>query len=64
MKAVGVKRFTIDRVLHRAVDGLILTAECSVYNEIGSDADEKLIKQGEKFKKLKQSAIKFCTLGQ
>jgi ATP-dependent Lon protease len=64
VKAIGVKRFTIDRVLHRAVDGLILTAECSVFNEIGSDADEKLIKQGEKFKKLKQSAIKFCTLGQ
>ena len=37
VKAIGRQRFKIERILHRALDGLIMTCECLIYNEIGSD---------------------------
>ena len=42
VQAMGIHRFRIDRVLHRALDGLILTCEVTNFYEEGSDVDSKL----------------------
>jgi len=39
---MGKHRFRIERVLHRALEGLILTCEVTVFHEEGSDLDVKL----------------------
>ena len=39
VQAVGIYRFRIDKVLHRALDGLILTCEATCFHEEGSDID-------------------------
>ncbi len=43
-KAIGRQRFQINRILHRALDGLIMTCECTLYDEVGSDVDKSLQK--------------------
>ena len=52
-------RFRIDRVLHRALDGLILTCEVSVFHEENTDADLQL-SETPVFEQLKKDAIEFC----
>jgi len=42
VQAMGQHRFRIDRVLHRALDGLILTCEVTNFYEEGSEIDIKL----------------------
>jgi len=42
VRAMGKHRFRIERVLHRALEGLILTCEVTVFHEEGSDLDVKL----------------------
>lgn len=39
VKAVAQQRFRIDKVLHRALDGLILTTESEFIEEANTDAD-------------------------
>ena len=39
VQAVGIYRFRIDKVLSRALDGLILTCEVTCFHEEGSDID-------------------------
>lgn len=39
VQAMGVHRFRIDRVLHRALDGLILTCEVTNFVEEGNEED-------------------------
>lgn len=48
VKAIGRQRFQINRVLHRALDGLIMTCDCSIYNEVNSDLD-KVLQKSDKF---------------
>ena len=42
VQAMGIHRFRIDRVLHRALDGLILTCEVTNFYEAGSEDDLRL----------------------
>ena len=39
VKAVGIQRFKIERVLSRDLDGLILTCEVTCFHEEGSQQD-------------------------
>ena len=61
MKAVAKHRFKIERVLHRALEGLILTTEITLIDEVNTDADVAL-SQSEKFKALKAAGLDFCKL--
>ena len=60
---MGVHRFRVDRVLHRALDGLILTCEVTNFYEEGSDIDVKLA-SSELFTQMKNNAIEFCRISQ
>ena len=60
---MGIHRFRIDRVLHRALDGLILTCEVTNFFEEGSDIDKQLA-ETPKFKEMKDMAIEFCQISQ
>ena len=42
VKAVGIQRFKIERVLSRDLDGLILTCEVTCFHEEGSQRDLQL----------------------
>ena len=59
VKAIGRQRFQINRILHRALEGLIMTCECVVFNEVNSDVDKQLQKS-EKFQTLKNAILEFC----
>ena len=59
VQAMGVHRFRVDRVLHRALDGLILTCEVTNFYEDGSDEDTNLAKS-ELFTTMQNNAIEFC----
>ena len=61
MQAVGVYRFRIEKVLHRALDGLILTCEVTCFHEEGSGIDSKLT-EDEAFQTMWTDAIEFCKL--
>jgi len=63
VQALGIHRFRIDRVLHRALDGLILTCEVTNFIEEGSDVDEKL-SESTLFQTLWTDAIEFCKICQ
>ena len=63
VQAMGVHRFRVDRVLHRALDGLILTCEVTNFYEDGSDIDVKLA-GSELFTQMKNNAIEFCRISQ
>ena len=63
MQALGIHRFRIDRVLHRALEGLILTCEVTNFIEEGSEIDEKL-SESNLFKTLWTDAIEFCKICQ
>jgi hypothetical protein len=63
VKAVGRLRFHISRILHRALDGLIMTCEVQVFTETNSSADLELTKS-EKFTNLKNQVLEYCKLGQ
>jgi hypothetical protein len=39
VKAVAKYRIRIDKVLHRALEGLILTTEISTIDEVNTEAD-------------------------
>lgn len=54
-----MNRFRIDRVLHRALDGLILTCEVSVFHEEETDMDKRLSETPD-FEQIKKDAIEFC----
>jgi len=41
VRAQGIRRFRIDRIIERALDGLILTCETTVFYEQGSASDVK-----------------------
>ena len=59
VQAMGIHRFRIDRVLHRALDGLILTCEVTNFIEEGSEIDQKLA-QTPLFDEIKNKGIEFC----
>lgn len=59
VRAMGMHRFRIDRVLHRALDGLILTCEVSIFHEEGTDEDIRL-SETEEFEQIKKDAIEYC----
>ena len=63
VQAMGIHRFRIDRVLHRALDGLILTCEVTQFLEEGSDEDQKLAKT-DLFTEMKDKAIEFCQVSE
>lgn len=63
MKATGMYRFFIKKVLSRALDGLILTCEVKVYYEEGTPEDLKLV-EDESYKKLWQDALEVCMISQ
>lgn len=42
VKAVGKQRIQIVRVLHRALEGLIMTCECKVFDETNTSMDKSL----------------------
>ena len=48
VKAVGIQRFKIERVLSRDLDGLILTCEVTCFHEEGSQTDLQL-SEGQPF---------------
>ena len=52
VKAIGRQRFHISRILHRALDGLIITCETTIFQEVNSDVDKTLSKSA-KFTALK-----------
>jgi len=52
VKAIAKHRFRIEKILNRALDGLILTAEIATFDEVNTEADLAL-SQSEKFKALK-----------
>ena len=60
---MGIHRFRIDRVLHRALDGLILTCEVTNFYEEGSDVDTKLALYSPVFTQMRDNAIEFCRIG-
>ena len=59
VRAMGINRFRIERVIHRALEGLILTCEVTVFHEEGSEED---IRCSEilKYKELQRDAKTFC----
>ena len=59
VQALGIHRFRIDRVLHRALDGLILTCEVTNFIEEGSEIDQKLA-QTPLFDEIKNKGVEFC----
>ena len=61
VQAMGIHRFRIDRVLHRALDGLILTCEVTTFIEEGSEVDNKLALT-PLFTEIKKKSIEFCSL--
>ena len=63
VQAVGIYRFRIDKVLTRALDGLILTCEVTCFHEEGSNIDSKLT-EGSAFQTMWTDAIEFCKLSQ
>ena len=63
VQAVGIYRFRIDKVLTRALDGLILTCEVTCFHEEGSTIDQKLT-EGNSFITTWTDAIEFCKLSQ
>ena len=63
VSAMGIHRFRIDRVLHRALDGLILTCEVTNFIEEGSEMDAKLA-QSPLFDEIKNKGIEFCQVSQ
>jgi len=63
VQAIGIHRFRIERVLHRALDGLILTCEVTNFLEEGSEADLKAA-ESTLFTDLKAKALGFCQLSQ
>lgn len=60
---MGIHRFRVDRVLHRALDGLILTCEVTNFFEQGSDQDIKLA-NSDLFTTMKNNAVEFCKVSQ
>lgn len=61
MQAVGTHRFRIERVLHRALDGLILTCEVTIFHEEGSEIDERLAKT-PLFADMQKDAGTYCRI--
>jgi len=61
VQAMGIHRFRIDRVLHRALDGLILTCEVTNFFEEGSELDTKLA-QTPLFHDIKEKGVQFCQI--
>ncbi len=61
VKAVAKYRIRIDKVLHRALEGLILTTEISTIDEVNTEADVAL-SQTDKFKNLKNLGLDFIKL--
>jgi hypothetical protein len=63
VKAQGIRRFRIDRIIERALDGLILTCETTVFYEQGSPSDVKAT-QTSHYKQLREQAMELCKLSQ
>ena len=63
VQAMGIHRFRIDRVLHRALDGLILTCEVTNFVEEGNEIDIKL-GQTPLFTTMQLKGVEFCQLSQ
>lgn len=58
-----MRRFRIDRITERALDGLILTCETTVFYEQGSVPDIKATQTAE-YKQLKEHALEFLKMSQ
>ena len=63
VQAIGIYRFRIDKVVNRALDGLILTCEVTVFHEEGTERDLKLT-ESPTFQTMWTDAIEFCKLSQ
>jgi len=63
VQAIGIHRFRIDKVVNRALDGLILTCEVTTFHEEGTDTDLKLT-ESPIFQTMWTDAIEFCKLSQ
>ena len=63
VQAVGIYRFRIDKVVERALDGLILTCEITSFHEAGTDTDIQL-SEGNAFQTMWTDSIEFCKLAQ
>ena len=63
VKAQGIRRFRIDRIIERALDGLILTCETTVFFEQGSATDVKATQTSD-YKQMKEQALELCKLSQ
>jgi len=63
VRAVGVVRFKIHRVLHRALDGLILTCDVTCFYEEGCDEDTRLA-ETPLFEQLSVDSMEMCRLSQ
>ena len=63
VQAIGIYRFRIDKVVNRALDGLILTCEVTTFHEEGTEADLKLT-ESPTFQTMWTDAIEFCKLSQ
>jgi hypothetical protein len=63
VKAQGLRRFRIDRIVERALDGLILTVEATVFYDVGSPQDIK-VTQSAQYKQLKDLAMEYCKISQ
>lgn len=61
IRAQAKHRFRIDQVLHRGLDGLILTAMCTVFEECGTPEDIDL-SANDRFKALKSASEDHCNV--